>query len=201
MLTSRYAMWIGWDRTFSSSITTLRDTVARREATVGARPAGARGVGGDLAADRAAHRQVLRTGEATWDEGLLLFLERNGYPKRRTTPSRTARCPTTRAIAGNFCVVTEETERVIGERRLASLRISPPAWRPPPTLARCSPPSSCRRREPRDMPFAMIYRSTRSAQAPARARRHSAAHPAARPSSTRRAGAIWPFARSSPAAG
>lgn len=25
--------------------------------------------------------RVLKTGEATWDEGLLLFLERSGYPE------------------------------------------------------------------------------------------------------------------------
>ena len=31
-----------------------------------------------------------KTGKATWDEGLLLFLERSGFPKRPTTPSRTS---------------------------------------------------------------------------------------------------------------
>ena len=43
--------------------------------------------------------------------------------RRPTTRSRTARCTTTTARSrGMLCVVTEETERVIGERRLALLR-------------------------------------------------------------------------------
>ena len=44
-------------------------------------------------------------------------------PRRPTTRSPTARWPTTTgAIAGMLCVVREDTERVIGERRLATLR-------------------------------------------------------------------------------
>ena len=43
--------------------------------------------------------------------------------RRPTTRSPTARCATrTGATAGMLCVVVEETERVIGERRLATLR-------------------------------------------------------------------------------
>ena len=35
----------------------------------------------DLGGDRAAYRSGDATGEATWDEALLLFLERSGYPE------------------------------------------------------------------------------------------------------------------------
>ena len=69
-------------------------------------------------------RSVLDTGVATWDEDLLLFLERSGYPEEtlphvllqpagRRRPARTQ---------GMLCVVTENTGRVLGERRMGTLR-------------------------------------------------------------------------------
>ena len=67
--------------------------------------------------------KVLQTGEATWDEALLLFLERSGYPEETYhTFSYSPIADDDGAIRGHLCVVTEETERVIGARRLAALR-------------------------------------------------------------------------------
>ena len=66
---------------------------------------------------------MLETGEATWDEGLLLFLERSGYPEETYhTFSYSPLSDDGGAIVGMLCVVTEETERIVGERRLSSLR-------------------------------------------------------------------------------
>ena len=65
---------------------------------------------------------MLTTGTATWDEGLLLFLERSGYPEETYhTFSYSPLRDDAGTIAGMLCVVTEETERGIGERRLATL--------------------------------------------------------------------------------
>jgi hypothetical protein len=66
---------------------------------------------------------VLEGGTATWDEALLLFLERSGY--REETYHTLSYSPLSGddgRIQGMFCVVTEETDRVIGERRLRFLR-------------------------------------------------------------------------------
>jgi hypothetical protein len=66
---------------------------------------------------------VLTTGVGTYDEGLLLFLQRSGF--REETYHTFSYSPLTnddRQISGMLCVVTEETERVIGERRVATLR-------------------------------------------------------------------------------
>ena len=95
-----------------------------RQAALGAGRALATGLGGDLARDRAAHRDACSTtGEATWDEGLLLFLERSGYPEETYHTFSYSPLPDDDGgVAGMLCVVTEETERVIGERRLATLR-------------------------------------------------------------------------------
>ena len=67
--------------------------------------------------------RVLATGEATWDEGLLLFLERNGYAEETYhTFSYSPAFDDAGEVRGLFCVVIEETERVIGERRVALQR-------------------------------------------------------------------------------
>ena len=67
--------------------------------------------------------RVLATGEATWDEALLLFLERSGYPEETYhTFSYSPLRDDDGAVVGMLCVVSEDTERVIGERRMATLR-------------------------------------------------------------------------------
>ena len=66
---------------------------------------------------------MLATGKATWDEALLLFLERSGYPEESYhTFSYSPLRDDARAVVGMLCVVSEDTERVIGERRMATLR-------------------------------------------------------------------------------
>ena len=66
---------------------------------------------------------VLATGQATWDEALLLFLERSGYPEETYhTFSYSPLRDDDGAVVGMLCVVSEDTERVIGERRMATLR-------------------------------------------------------------------------------
>ncbi|MDB4899460.1 MAG: Chemotaxis protein methyltransferase CheR, partial [Gemmatimonadetes bacterium] len=67
-------------------------------------------------------RTVLETGGATWDEALLLFLERSGYPEETYhTFSYSPLKDDDGRIAGMLCVVMEVTDRIIGERRLALL--------------------------------------------------------------------------------
>jgi PAS domain S-box-containing protein len=67
--------------------------------------------------------RVLELGEATWDEGLLLFLARSGFLEETYhTFSYSPVYNDEDRIAGMLCVVTEVTERVIGERRLGVLR-------------------------------------------------------------------------------
>lgn len=67
--------------------------------------------------------RVLRTGEATCDRDLLLFLELSEYPEETYhTLSYSPLYDDGGRIGGMLCVVTEETERVINERRVALLR-------------------------------------------------------------------------------
>ncbi|MGH8199889.1 MAG: hypothetical protein ACREVO_05920 [Steroidobacteraceae bacterium] len=103
--------------------------------------------------------QVLEQGRATWDEGLLLFLERSGF--REETYHTFSYSPVyddASRIAGMLCVVTEVTERVVGERRLRILRDL--AARP---AGATSVEESCRgacevlAEHPFSIPFAAIY--------------------------------------------
>ena len=67
--------------------------------------------------------KVMTTGEATWSDDLLLLLERHGYPEETYhTFSYTPIRDESGGVGGVFTPVTETTERVIGERRLHTLR-------------------------------------------------------------------------------
>jgi signal transduction histidine kinase len=200
VLTSRYAMWLGWgpDLAFLYNDAYAHMTLGVKHPWALGRPASE--VWAEIWPQiRPRIDKVLSTGEATWDEGLMLFLERNGYPEETYHTFSYSPVPDDAGnVAGNFCVVTEETERVIGERRLASLRI----------LAASLASASTRREvfagaelsvaeEPRDLPFAMIYAFEEGGT---QARLVACAgiqdtHPAAAPSVEVGApGAIWPFA-------
>ena len=123
MLTSRYAMWLGWGPEFYFFCNdAYLPTVGIKENWV--LGASARKVWEeiwDAIGPRA--ESVVRTGTATWDESLLLFLERSGYPEETYHTFSYSPVPADDgSIGGMLCVVTEDTDRVIGERRLALLR-------------------------------------------------------------------------------
>ncbi|MEC4814008.1 MAG: ATP-binding protein [Scytonema sp. PMC 1069.18] len=66
---------------------------------------------------------VLKTGQSTWSENLLLLMERNGYTEETYfTFSYSPVRDESGGIGGVFCAVTETTEQVIGGRRLRTLR-------------------------------------------------------------------------------
>ena len=123
MLTSRYAMWMAWgpDLTFLCNDAYAPTLGIKKDWALGS-PAAK--VWAEIWPDigpRIEH--VLKTGEATWDEGLLLFLERSGYPEETYhTFSYSPLADDAGSVSGMLCVVTEETERIIGERRLKTLR-------------------------------------------------------------------------------
>jgi PAS domain S-box-containing protein len=122
MLTSRYAMWMAWgpELTFFCN-DAYRPTLGVKEGWLGA---SATKVWEEIWPEigpRIDH--VLATGEATWDEALLLFLERSGFAEESYhTFSYSPLANDAGTITGMLCVVTEVTGRVIDERRLHVLR-------------------------------------------------------------------------------
>ncbi|PPQ31286.1 hypothetical protein CCS01_17590 [Rhodopila globiformis] len=123
MVTSRYAMWMAWgpELTFFCNDAYTPTLGVKHPSALG-RPANE--VWSEIWRDIGPRiESVMRTGQATWDEGLLLFLERSGYTEETYHTFSYSPLPDDEgAIAGMLCVVAEETQRVIGERRVATLR-------------------------------------------------------------------------------
>ena len=166
LLTSRFAMWMSW----GPELTFLyNDDYARM--TLGKKHPWALGktfqeVWTEIWDDLAPRiRRVLDTGEATWDEALLLFLERSGY--REETYHTFSYSPLSGdddKVAGLLCVVSEETDRVIGERRLKTLRSLAGELNKTITeeeVVSCI--SRCLGENQKDLPFTLLYLFTEDA--------------------------------------
>ncbi|HEY0936858.1 MAG TPA: SpoIIE family protein phosphatase [Trebonia sp.] len=123
LLSSRFSMWMAWgpELTFFCNAA-YRPTLGRKYPWAQGQPA--RQVWEEIWDDIGPRIEtVLATGKATWDEALLLFLERSGYPEETYhTFSYSPLRDDAGAVIGMLCVVSEDTDRVIGERRMATLR-------------------------------------------------------------------------------
>ena len=124
LLSSRFSMWMAWgpQLTFFCNAAYRRHTLGRKYPWALGRPASE--VWAEIWDDIGPRIDtVLATGKATWDEALLLFLERSGYPEESYhTFSYSPLRDDAGVVVGMLCVVSEDTERVIGERRMATLR-------------------------------------------------------------------------------
>ncbi len=124
LLASRFSMWMAWgpELTFFCNAAYRRDTLGRKYPWALGRPASE--VWAEIWADIGPRIEtVLSTGEATWDEALMLILERSGYPEETYhTFSYSPLRDEEARVVGMLCVVSEDTDRVIGERRMATLR-------------------------------------------------------------------------------
>ena len=122
MLLSRFEMWLGWgdDLIFFYNDAYI-PTLGSKHPTALGQPMSRvwKEVFEDVK-DRIL--SVMRDGVATWDEQLLLLLERNGYPEETYhTFSYSPLIGEVGTVEGLMCVVSEETDRVISERRIKQL--------------------------------------------------------------------------------
>ncbi|MCB0942376.1 MAG: SpoIIE family protein phosphatase [Mycobacterium sp.] len=160
LLSSRFSMWMAWgpELTFFCNAAYRRDTLGQKYPWALGRPAGE--VWAEIWADIGPRiDRVLVTGQATWDEGLLLFLERSGYPEETYhTFSYSPLRADDGEVVGMLCVVSEDTDRVIGERRMATLRdlgSDPRVVRTEEQMLTFA--ARQLGRNPRDLPFCLIY--------------------------------------------
>lgn len=124
MLASRFAMWMSWgpELTFLYNDAYAKMTLGKKHPwALGRR---SQEVWEEIWDDIGPRiEKVLRSAEATWDEALMLFLERSGYREETYhTFSYSPLFGDDGKTAGHLCVVTEETDRVISDRRLNTLR-------------------------------------------------------------------------------
>lgn len=124
LLTSRFSMWMAWgpELTFFCNAAYRRDTLGEKYPWALGQPASE--VWAEIWPEIGPRIEtVMSTGQATWDEALMLFLERSGYTEETYHTFSYSPLPDDESrVAGMLCVVSEETERVIGDRRMALLR-------------------------------------------------------------------------------
>ncbi|MFD5629174.1 SpoIIE family protein phosphatase [Streptomyces sp. NPDC127072] len=160
LLSSKFSMWMAWgpELTFFCNAAYRRDTLGRKYPWALGRPASE--VWAEIWDDIGPRIDtVLTTGEATWDQALLLFVERSGYPEESYhTFSYSPLRDDAGDVVGMLCVVSEETERVIGERRMATLRdlgSDPSVVRTEQEMLDFSRRQLSR--NPQDLPFTLTY--------------------------------------------
>ena len=124
VLTSRFSMWMAWgpELTFFCNDAYRRDTLGGKYPWALGKPASV--VWSEIWDDIGPRIDtVMSDGEATWDESLMLFLERSGYTEETFhTFSYSPIFDDEGAIAGMLCVVKEDTEEVVARRRMQTLR-------------------------------------------------------------------------------
>jgi len=102
---------------------------------------------------------VLKRGEATWSDDLLLLLERNGYPEEcYFTFSYSPIRDESGGIGGVFTPVAETTDHVIGARRLHTLRhLAARAGQARAVRETCDAAIETLAANSHDVPFAALY--------------------------------------------
>jgi signal transduction histidine kinase/DNA-binding response OmpR family regulator len=102
---------------------------------------------------------VLRTGEAFWDDDHPFYMERHGYVEETYfnisyDPVRDE----SGNVGGIFCIVSETTNRVLGDRRLRTLRdLGARASEARSGQEACQISATILEKNPADVPFALFY--------------------------------------------
>jgi signal transduction histidine kinase len=102
---------------------------------------------------------AMRNDEGTYDEALLLIMERHGYPEETYYTFSYSPAPNDQGgTAGILCANTDDTRRILGERQLALLRDLAERTGGARTAADAlsAVPESLAT-NPRDLPFALVY--------------------------------------------
>jgi signal transduction histidine kinase/FixJ family two-component response regulator len=159
ILTSRYAMFVWWGRELTNLYNdAYRPFLGVKHPAALGRPA--REVWEEIWGEIGPRSDsVLTSGESTFDEALLLLMERHGYLEETYFTFSYSPLPDdTGGVGGIFCAVTEETERVIGQRRLLLLRELAAETAKARTPDRvCQIAADCLTGDRFDLPFAILY--------------------------------------------
>ena len=159
LLSSRYQMWMAWGPQLTMFYNdAYRPTLGIKHPKALGRPASE--VWHEIWPEIGPLIEtVLSTGKDTYEEGLLLFLERSGFPEETYhTFSYSPLADDSGRIAGMLCVVTEETDRLIGERRVETLRDVASALATTKTVEEvCERLSTQLGLNEKDLPFTLTY--------------------------------------------
>ena len=159
MLNSRYAMFVWWGpQRINLYNDAYRPFLGKKHPAALGRPAQETWAEiWDHVGPRA--DAVFDHGEATFDEALMLPMDRHGYwEETYFTFSYSPIHDDRGEIGGLFCAVSEETLRIIGDRRLKLLREVAASGSETHSAADvCRAAARCIAGEQRDLPFALLY--------------------------------------------
>ncbi|WP_083583064.1 ATP-binding protein, partial [Phormidesmis priestleyi] len=159
MLTSRQPMFVWWgDDLINLYNDAYRAIVGGKHPTALGQPASVvwREIW-DQVGPRA--ESAMLKNEGTYDEALLLIMERNGYSEETYYTFSYSPVPDDNGETGGIiCANTDDTQRIIGERQLTLLRELAAKTADARTFDEaCTRSMSCLETNPYDLPFAMIY--------------------------------------------
>ncbi|GAL86635.1 hypothetical protein SCE1572_31285 [Sporocytophaga myxococcoides] len=159
MLGSKYPMWLGWGKDY---IKFYNEAYAP---TLGVKHPESLGKSAKIIWKEVwdvvgpMWDRVMTNGESLYYENLLLFLERHGFKEETYHTFSYSPLPNDEGVIGGFfCAVSEETNKVISQRRLTTLHDLSDAFTKVKTekeVFDCS--SEILKRNPNDIPFALIY--------------------------------------------
>jgi PAS domain S-box-containing protein len=159
MLNSRYPMFVWWGRELTNFYNDAYIPVlgARHPEALGQPAASVWAEIWNVIGPQAA--AVMREGRATWNESILLVMERYGYTEETYfTFSYSPALDDDGNVGGVFCACTEDTKRIIGERRLRTVRVlAEQATHAKSVEEACGIAAATMRDNPYDLPFALIY--------------------------------------------
>ena len=121
LLTAKFEMWLGWgpDHLFFYNDAYI-PTLGVKHPTALAAPFSR--VWAEVYADVEDQVARVRAGESTWNDTLLLLLERSGSPEETYHSFSYSPLYHDGVVAGMLCIVSEQTNRVVAARRLDTLR-------------------------------------------------------------------------------
>ncbi|MCR6640628.1 MAG: response regulator [Sporocytophaga sp.] len=159
MLASKYPMWMGWGNDY------LKFYNEAYAPTLGVKHPDSLGKSAKIIWKEVwdvvgpMWDRVMTTGDSLYYENLLLFLERHGFKEETYHTFSYSPLPDDNgSVGGFFCAVSEETKKVISQRRLTTLHDLSDAFTKVKTekeIFACS--SEILKRNPNDIPFALIY--------------------------------------------
>ena len=159
MLNSRYPMFIWWGREQTKFYNdAYMPMLGKRHPGALCRPAAE--VWSDVRPVVGPQTEaVLSQGRATWNEELLLVTERNQFLEEAYFTFSYSPIPDQEGgVGGLFCAVTEDTQRVLGQRRLRMLRLlAEQAAQAKTAEADSQAAVATLADNPRDVPFALVY--------------------------------------------
>ncbi|HEX5501786.1 MAG TPA: ATP-binding protein [Thermomicrobiales bacterium] len=160
MLNSRYPMFIWWGRELANLYNdAYMPFLGKRHPQALGRPAAA--IWAEIWATVGPQTDiVLNEGRATWNEELLLLMERNEFLEETYFTFSYSPIPAAHGgVGGVFCACNEDTHRVLGQRRLKTLqRLGSRSTGEARTAEHaCAVAAAILETNQNDLPFALLY--------------------------------------------